>query len=300
MSTKKSKLSTKGLEKIFGDNMDSLIDEIEGNSEKYIKEYANKLDIDTIELNPYQPRRIFNKDKLNELAQSIIENGVIQPILVKPSINGKYYLIAGERRLRASKLANLKQIPVIILDVTDEKMHEYALIENIQRVDLNPIEEAISFFKLIQLFKINQEQLSIKIGKSSSYISNSIRLLNLPDSVQKLILENKLTMGHVKPLLAIANDKKIVEKIAEKIIAENWNVRKVEQYISNFRDGNINHDNKNNKVNPNNEINVFLEKRIIEKLGTKVTINNQKIIISYVGVNDLNRILNILNLGEQE
>ncbi len=291
MSTKKNKLSTQGLEKIFGKGVDNLIKEIESSNNEFKENFQTNIKIKDIIPNPYQPRKVFNKEKLNELARSITEYGVIQPILVKKtSLNNNYYLIAGERRFRASKIANKIDIPAIILDVDDQLMHEYALIENIQRVDLNPIEEALSYRELIKTCKINQEQLATKIGKSSGYISSSLRLLNLPDSIQKIILENKITMGHVKPLLAF-EDKNFIENIVNKIIKEKWNVRKTENYLSSIS-------NRNHKktLKSSNEINEFLQNKFIEKLNTKVVISNNKISISYQNVNDLNRILEILNL----
>ncbi len=294
----KNKLSQKGLEKIFG-NVNNLVDEIEKNDE-FKKEYSFKIELSRIKSNPYQPRKFFDDVELKKLANSINVHGVIQPILVKQTINNEYYLIAGERRLKASKIANLTKIPAIVLDIDDKKMHELALIENIQRIDLNPIEEASAYEKFLITHKVTQEKLALQIGKSRSHISNSVRLLKLPKNVKTYLLENKLSFGHAKILLAIKEDKKI-EKLANLILEKKLSVRDVELYVSKLNSNNHN----NTKIKKNNgnhiknkTINFYLENKIMEKLGTKVKIKNTKIEISYTNVKDLNRILKLLNLKD--
>nr|CAK98526.1 probable spoj partition protein parb c-terminal truncated [Spiroplasma citri] len=188
-SNTKSRLSSKGLDKIFGEGINEVIKGIESNDA--LKETANEIALAEIFPNPHQPRKNFNEEELTELAQSIKEYGLIQPIIVKKTNNG-YYLVAGERRSRAAKLAGLTTIPAIVADFNDQQMKEVALIENIQRVDLNSIEEANAYKELIELLRLTQEELAQRIGKSRSHVTNTMRLLNLPTEVQTLLLENKV------------------------------------------------------------------------------------------------------------
>ena len=277
----------KGLSAIFGEGIENIMDEIDGVLDS--KEPSTNIEIKNIISNPYQPRKQFDNSKLKELSESIKQHEVFTPIIVKKAPTGKYYLIAGERRTRASKIAGLKTIPAIILDITDIKMHEFSLIENIQRVNLNSMEEAYSFNKLINECKITQDELSSRIGKSRSYISNTIRLLKLPSKVQKYVLNNKLTNGHAKLLLSIIHNPELIEELAIKIIDDNWSVRKLEMAIASENDEKIKHKKKRS-------INFILESKITEKLGTKVLLREDKIVISFTNINDLNRILGILHL----
>lgn len=290
----KNRLNSKGLNKIFGEGINEVIKEIVNNDK--LKETANKIRLVEIFSNPHQPRKNFNEEKLTELAQSIKKYGLIQPIIVKKTNNG-YYLVAGERRSRAAKLAGLTTIPAIIVDFNDQQMKEVALIENIQRVDLNSIEEANSYKELIELLGITQEELAQRIGKSRSHITNTIRLLNLPLEIQTLLLENTITMGQVKPLISLRVDKNELKNIITKIINLNLNARQVEKLVKKYSEKTFKIQNvTNEKKISKNTINEFLENKIMKKLGTKVVIDINQIIINYLGVKDLNRILELLGL----
>ncbi len=294
MSNSKNKLSSKGLEKIFGKNIANLVNDIETNN-TIKKEYSNVIMINLIHNNPYQPRKIFSEENINELANSIKQYGIIQPILIRESING-YDLIAGERRLRASKALGLKEIPAIILAISEQEMHEYAIIENVQRVNLNVMEEAQAYDKLINKFSLTQDELSNKIGKSRSYISSVIRLLTLPNDIQNYLLNNQLSLGHVKPLLFLSKDKKSISKIAKQAVEQKWNVRKMENYLSKVKQ---NSNPSRNQVSKKETVNLFLENKISEKLDARVIIKNKYMTIKYNSVKDLNRILEILHLIEK-
>ena len=286
----KKKALGRGLEELFStevldfDTFESNI--IETATESDIKE----LPVSEIRPNPYQPRKTFNEESLNELAESIKNYGVFQPIIVKKSIRG-YDLIAGERRLRASKIAGLEKIPAIIKEFTDNEMREIALLENLQRENLTSIELAWAYKDIIDNLHIRQEDLADKIGKSRSHITNTLGLLNLPEKVQKMILEGKLSMGHARVLSKIEDNDKINE-LAKKIIDENLSVHALEEL---GRDKDI----KKRivitrKENTNNYANV--ENELREVLGTKVKVDDKKINIYFENVNDLNRILEIMNI----
>ncbi|WP_368486881.1 ParB/RepB/Spo0J family partition protein [Spiroplasma sp. DGKH1] len=293
----KSRLSSKGLDKIFGEGINDVIKEIENNEE--LKETASEIKLAEILPNPHQPRKVFKEEELQELSTSIKKHGVIQPVIVKKTTNG-YYLVAGERRTRAAKLAGLTTVPAIVVDFDDQQMKEVALVENIQRVDLNAIEEANAYKELLDLLDITQEELANRIGKSRSHIANTMRLLNLPKELQADVLEGKLTMGQVKPLVSLQADVSEVKKIAHQIIKDNMNARQVEELVKRYNNG----DNISIKLKPvkkpeQRTINEFLENKIMRKLGTKVIIDKDKIIINYLGVKDLNRILEILGLTDE-
>ena len=228
METKKRALG-RGLEQLFNtENLD-----IE-NYEQKIYENINKeeiveLNIEELRPNPYQPRRVFDEQALEELASSIKEHGVFQPIIVKKSIKG-YEIIAGERRFRASKLAGKKTIPAIIRSFTDEQMMEIALLENLQREDLSVIEEAVAYQKMLTSLNLTQEELSIKVGKSRSHITNILGLLRLPENVQRMIMNHELSMGHARVLSKLEDQQKIRE-IAAKIVEESLTVRATEELL---------------------------------------------------------------------
>lgn len=291
METKKRALG-RGLEQLFNnENLD-----IES-FERTIVENANKDEIIEIELselrvNPYQPRKIFDEDALKELAESIKEHGVFQPIIIKKSIKG-YEIVAGERRVRASKLAGLTKIPAIIRDFTDEQMMEIALLENLQRENLTAIEEAIAYKSLLENLNLTQEELSKKVGKSRSHITNIIGLLRLPDDIQELVNTSKISMGHAR-ILSKLEDENQIREMANRIINENMSVRGIEDLTSK---NSFERKNKINKKDSNNDLK-YVEDLLREKLDTKVKINDKKIEISYTNVADLNRILEILNISE--
>ena len=257
------------------------------------KEEVIELKLSELRPNPYQPRKVFDAEKLQELANSIKEHGVFQPIIVKKSIKG-YEIIAGERRYKASQLAGKETIPAIVRDFTDENMMEIALLENLQRENLNSIEEATAYQKLLASLKVTQEELANKLGKSRSHITNMLGLLELPEEVKNLIAEEKITMSHAR-VLSKMKDKDEIINLANKIVDENLNVRAIEQASQNPT---VEKKHKlKTKVKKESEYK-YIEESISEKLGTKVKINNKKILISFTNNNDLNRILEILDVNE--
>lgn len=292
METKKRALG-RGLEELFNnENLD-----IES-FEKTIVENAHKdeiieIDLSELRVNPYQPRKIFDEEALKELSESIKEHGVFQPIIIKKSIKG-YEIVAGERRVRASKLAGLSHIPAIIRDFTDEQMMEIALLENLQRENLTAIEEAIAYKSLLENLHLTQDELSKKVGKSRSHITNIIGLLRLPTDIQELVNNSKISMGHARILSKLDNENQIRE-MADKIINENISVRNTEELTST---NNFERKHKIHKKETTNNDLKYVEDLLREKLDTKVKINDKKIEISYTNVADLNRILEILNVSE--
>ena len=266
METKKRALGI-GLEQLFNnENLDLQ------SFEKHVYETTDKEEIIEVNIselrpNPYQPRKVFDKDALVELAKSIKEHGVFQPIIIKKSIKG-YEIIAGERRVRASKMAGLDKVPAIIRNLNDEQMMEIALLENLQRENLSAIEEAKAYKSLIDNLHLTQEQLSEKVGKSRSHVTNILGLLRLPAEVQDMVVNKKISMGHARALSKLESDEKIIEMARD--IAEN-------------------------KI-PVRE--AHLEEVLKDKLDTKVKIKDSKLIISFENVADLNRILEIINLGD--
>lgn len=289
---KKSRLghgleATQGLDAIFGDNLTDLIEDIQKGK---VETGSGKveLDVDEIKPNPYQPRKQFDEKALQELADSIEIHGVFTPILVKKAVQG-YELVAGERRLRASKLANKKTIPAIIVDFDDEAMMEIALLENVQREDLNAIEEAQGYQKIIEKLGMTQEQLAKRIGKSREHVTNMLRLLKLPEAIQTMVLEGQLSMGHVRALLGV-NDEEDMILLAKQAIREKLSVRKVEALVKE-----LNAPKKKKEVVESDPILDHLSHRLQDKFQTKVKIEPKQIVISYHGTDDLNRILEILD-----
>lgn len=248
------------------------------------------LSLAEIKPNKNQPRKIFDKQKLEELSQSIKEHGLIQPIIVK-KMSTYYQIIAGERRYKASKMAGLEKIPVIIKDYDPKKILEIALIENIQRENLNPIEEANCYDKLINTLKITQEKLANKLGKSRSSITNTLRLLKLTKEIQDLIIENKLSQGHARCLITIDDFEK-QNFIAKQIIKYNYSVRETENYIKN-----LNNNKPQKSKTKQNKFSSF-EDNFKDTLGTKVNIKNGKkkgkIEIEYYSEEDFERIYNLI------
>ena len=251
----------------------------------------NKLSLSEIKPNPYQPRKDFDKENLQDLTNSIKERGVIQPIIVRKSSSGdsKYEIIAGERRWLAASKAGLHEIPVVITDVDDLKSLEFAIVENVQRHDLNPLEEAQGYKRLIDEFSYDQEKVSKFIGKSRSYITNCLRLLNLPLDVLKLIEEKKLSFGHAKILVGLEN----AFFVANKIIEKKLSVRQAENFVRIFKK----RPGKGNILKDPNIKN--LEMSISDKTGLKVLIKNEKknkgtITFSYHDNDQLNKIIDII------
>ncbi len=296
METKKKALG-RGLEQLFNsENLDLDINNIQ-KLENRIYESTNKEDIVEINLselraNPYQPRKVFKDEALQELAASIKEHGVFQPIIVKKSIKG-YEIIAGERRVRASKLAGLEKIPAIVRNLSDELMMEIALLENLQRENLNCIEEATAYRSMITELGLTQESLATKVGKSRSHITNMLGLLRLPQSVQDLVINGDLSMGHARVLSKIEDNDKIIE-LANKIINEKLAVRDIEQ-LSDSEEikKKIKITRHNNNTNENYK---YVENLLREKYDSKVKIKDKKIEIGFTSTADLNRILEIMNI----
>ena len=273
------------LKKGLGRGLSSLL----GDTPKKIN--TNKISIKDINRNKLQPRKYFDKSSLEELTNSIKEQGVIQPIVVRPdkSSEGKYEIVAGERRWLASQNAGLHEVPVVILDIDDSKSLEFAIVENVQRQDLNPIEEARGYKRLIDDFNYNQEKLSQFIGKSRSYIANSLRLLSLPEEVLSMVEQGNLSAGHARSLIGLNNS----VDIAKKIIQKKLSVRQSEILVRQFR-------NKKFKLVSKKDPNILdLQKALEEKVGLTVSINNKKnnsgtISFEYQDLDQLNRLIDTI------
>jgi chromosome partitioning protein parB family len=291
METKRKALG-KGLEDLFGDTLD--LNEVEKEiTLKTPKNEIKELELTELRSNPYQPRKTFDEEKLQELASSIKEHGVFQPIIVKKSIIKGYEIVAGERRVRASIMAGKTTIPAIIKDFSDQEMMEIALLENLQRENLNAIEEASAYEGLIKSLSLTQEELAKKLGKSRSHITNMLGLLNLNEKVKKEVRLGNISAGHARVLSKMSNEEQI-EKLAEKVISEGLSVRELEK-IS--QDENV--EKKHvivKKPTLQNEIFKDFEESLEDKLGTKVSIKNKKIEIYFNNKNDLERILEILEV----
>ena len=262
----------------------------------------DKKDIITIDLkniypNQDQPRRVFDEEKIKILSESIKNYGVLQPIVLKPDDKGKYMIIAGERRYRASKLARKSDIPAVIKDIPMKDIMEIALIENLQREELNPIEEALAYRSLIKNYEVTQEEISEAVGKSRPHITNTLRLLNLPQKIMDMIDQGQITAGHGKALLRV-NDENLQLELANKVIAEELSVRATEALAKKICEDNIKEVPKKSK-----EKDVFIvdvEEKLRNIFGTKVNISNKnnkgKIEIEYYSDEDLQRILDIIKL----
>ena len=257
------------------------------------KDEIKMVKIDELRSNPYQPRKVFDETALQELAASIKEHGVFQPIIIKKSIKG-YEIIAGERRVKASKIAGLDEIPAIIRDFSDDEMMEIALLENLQRDNLNAIEEANAYKKLLETLELTQEQLSNRLGKSRSHITNMIGLLNLPEEVQKLLSSKEISAGHARIISKLENEEQQIS-LAKKVVDEGLSVRQLEDITHSNEKFLRVHEIKRKPKETNSEY-MYLQEELCEKLGTKVKIKTNKIEISFVNGNDLNRLLEIMNL----
>lgn len=276
------------MKKGLGKGLGALID-----TENILSENSGivELKITDIEPNKDQPRKKFNHEKLQALAESISRHGVVQPIIVKKNDNG-YTIIAGERRWRAAKIAGLKTIPCIIKDLSSRETMEIALIENLQREDLNPIEEAEAYQKLIEEHGLTQESISKLVGKSRAAIANSVRLLTLPEKIKDMLINDQLTPGHARALITVEDPEKQI-KIAEEIIARNLSVRETEKLVN---------DQKNKKNQKKRVIKdaiiIDLEEKLKSILGTKVELrhnkNKGKIVIEYYSNEEFNRIIEII------
>lgn len=282
---------------VLGKGLSSLIPENDfqdSNNEQVIS-----IDINLIKPNKDQPRKHFDNEKLIELANSIKEHGIIQPIVVRKE-NQFYVIIAGERRWRAAKLLNLKEVPIIIKELSDVEVVQISLIENIIREDLNPIEEAAAYNKLLNDFNLTQEEISKQVSKSRSAIANSLRLLNLDERIQGYLIEGVLSEGHGRAILALEN-KEDQYVVAQKVIDENLNVRQTELLVRNYyKDDN----NKYKKINNKSENDIYykdIRSKLENHFNTKVCISNNsknkgKIEIEYYSPEDLQRIIEILDI----
>lgn len=292
METNKRKALGKGLEQLFSNESlySGPIDPIEEIVENTPKDDIVEVKLSELRSNPYQPRQKFDQEKLVELANSIKEYGVLEPIIVTKSIKG-YEIVAGERRKKASELAGLETIPAIIEEFTDSEMMQIALLENIQRENLTAIEEAEAYSNLLKVLNVTQEELANKIGKSRTYITNMVGLLNLPESVKNDILHGLISAGHAKILSKLENEELITE-LAEKIKLNHLSVRELENLVQN-----PDYKRKNAIVKIKNENSYnYVEEAFTDKIGNRVRIKNKKIVIPFNSEKDLERILEILKV----
>ena len=269
----------------LGRGLSSLIGETKIETQK------NKLSVSDLVPNKYQPRKIFDEENLNELTNSIRERGILQPIIVRKSNDdhSKFEIIAGERRWLAAQKAGLHNVPVVITEADDLKSLEFAIVENVQRHDLNPLEEAQGYKKLIDKFSYDQEKVSKFIGKSRSYIANALRLLSLPDDVIKLIENQKISAGHAKILVSLDN----ASFVANKIIEKRLSVRQTEKFVKLFKNK------RQKKINSKDANIMHLEMSIVNKVGLNVEIKNTKnnkgkITFEYKDLDQLNKIIDII------
>ena len=273
------------IKKGLGRGLSSLIGETK------IEQQKNKVSIKDLVRNKFQPRKVFDEENLNDLTRSIKERGIIQPIIVRQSVEdkNKFEIIAGERRWLAAQQAGLQEVPVVVTEADDLKSLEFALVENIQRHDLNPLEEAEGYRRLIDQFSYDQEKVSKFIGKSRSHITNSLRILTLPPAVIKLIENKQISAGHAKILVGLENSSFIAKKIIEKKLS----VRQSENFVKLFK-------NPKQKISTHKDPNIKdLEKSVSEKIGLSVIIKNNKrnkgsITFSYKEIDQLNKIIEII------
>ena len=273
------------IKKGLGRGLSSLIGETKKETSS-----TNKISVNSIIPSKFQPRKYFDEEKLKDLSNSIKERGILQPIIVRKSkkFSDKYEIIAGERRWQAAKKAQLEEVPVIITNIDDLKSLEFAIVENVQRDDLNPLEEAQGYQRLIDEFSYDHEKVSKIIGKSRSYITNSLRLLSLPKDVLILVEERKITAGHAKILVGLEN----ASFIANKIYQKKFSVRQAENFVKIFK--------KTKKIKNTKDSNIKdLEDNLISKIGLNVKIQNRKnnkgtILFEYKDLDQLNKIIEIL------
>ena len=294
METPRRRALGKGLEELFSAEVldfDSLEEKIVTETPK---EAIVEIKLDELRSNPYQPRKVFDPKALEELSESIRVHGVFQPIIVKKSIKG-YEIIAGERRVKASRMAGLTTIPAIVREFNDTEMMEIALLENLQREDLNAIEEASAYVKIMEAKNLTHEELAKVLGKSQSYVTNMIGLLRLPAEVKNLVVNNKLSMTHAR-ILSKMSDRDTILKLTERIINENLSVRDLEEIAKGNDIAKI--------VQVKREVKEkdfkykYVEDLLCEKLDSKVRVYKNKIEIKFKNVEDLNRILEKLDIGK--
>ncbi len=279
----------KGLNALIPQRLESETFDVNSNN------IVNMINIDEIKPNENQPRKHFDKEKIKCLEESISSHGIVHPIIVRKIKKG-YEIVAGERRWRAAKNANIKEIPCVVRDLNDEKLMVLSLIENLQREDLNEIEEAFAYRRLSEEFNMTQDNIAKTVGKSRPYVANILRLLHLDNSVMQMIAEGEISGGHGRTLLRIEDDK-LQNQIAQKIISEALTVRETEKLVSQLVDGSKNKK-KTSKIKKDSSI-VYVEEQLKELFGTKVSIikgkKKGKIEIEYYSDDDLERILEFLN-----
>ncbi|ALV23325.1 hypothetical protein ASO20_01495 [Mycoplasma sp. (ex Biomphalaria glabrata)] len=281
----------KGLDKLFGQNIEETIETIQ----RVNKHEKLLMSIEKIERNPYQPRKFFDEEKIDELANSIREHGIFTPILLRKTLNDIYYIVAGERRFRAAKKVGLKEVPAIVLDIDDKKMMEISLIENIQRQDLNIIEEAKAYKSMMEKLILTQEELAKTVGKHRVHIANTLRILNLHLEIQNMVEMGDLTMGHVKPIMAIS-DEELAIKIARNAKEKKQTVREVEQIVQGYK---LLESKKNSPKQELNHDYDFLSSSISKKISFKTKITDKQLIINFRNKDNLNKLLKKLNLLEE-
>lgn len=277
----------------LGKGLNAFFSNMEATKEESVRE----ININELRPNPYQPRKVFEKEAIEELAQSIVEHGILQPIIARKSIKG-YEIVVGERRYRAAKAAKLETVPVVVKELTEQQMMELAVLENLQREDLTPIEEGSAYQLLMEKLNLTQEELAKRLGKSRPHIANHIRLLSLPPKIQALISEGKISMGHGRALLGLRKKDRLIA-VVEKVIKESLNVRQLEKLIQQLND--VPRETKK----PEKKKDVFIKEQesfLREKFGTSVNIkqskNKGKIEIEFFSKEDLDRILELLELSK--
>lgn len=290
----------KGIDVLIPQAKEKTKSEKENIKTKEVIKEVDTIDINKIEPNKNQPRKSFDEDSIHELAESIKLRGIIQPLVVQKGEKGLYTIIAGERRWRAAKIAGLKDIPVVVKNYSNQEIMEIALIENIQREDLNPIEEAEAYEQLIKEYNLRQDEVAEKVSKSRVAITNSLRLLKLDERVRRMVIEEKLKSGHARTLIPI-EDGDLQYEIAQKIFDEKLSVRDTEKLVKNILNGKSKKKENKKQVNPQEEI---IYKRFEEDLkmtfGTKVNINRKskdkgKIEIEYYSQSEFERILELIH-----
>ncbi len=295
MVNKNSKGLGRGIDALFSEYSD--LDKIDVLSER-----IQEINLEEIRPNPYQPRKIFDEEALDELARSIKQSGVFQPIILRESTIKGYEIIAGERRFRASKIAGKTTIPAIIREFDEEKMMEVAVLENLQREDLTSLEEAVAYDMLMKKLKLTQEEVAARLGKSRPYIANYLRLLGLPEVVKQMLQVNDISMGQARTLLGL-KDKKQIVKLAKKVMKENLTVRQLEQLVAK-----MNHPKEKTEQTEKTAKKPYYiresEERLMDKFGTSVKIHEKdkkgKIEIEYLSTEDLTRILDVLDIQFDE
>jgi ParB family chromosome partitioning protein len=269
--------------------------------DKELRDSLQKISIESISPNPYQARTVWNEQELAELTESIRANGIIQPIIVRPIGTG-FQLIAGERRLRAAELASLTSIPALVRRATDEQLHEWALVENIHRVDLNPIERAKAYQEYISTFSLTQAEAAERLGEDRSVIANYIRLMDLPLEIKQMLAENKLSMGHARAILALPTDE-LRRKLANRAMAGRLSVREVERLVRKYLAGT---EKVKNTIKSKPPHIVDIENKLSSQLGTKVSVETRKngqrgkLIIEFYSIDEFDGIMEKIGLACEE